>query len=79
MQNIKYKSLIVFSITILFGALSFAQTTIAVLDFEGKGVSANESSALSDRLRNELTQTGDFTVVERNQMEELLGEQRLHH
>ena len=62
-------------VLLLLTASLSAQTTIAVLDFEGKGVSANEASALSDRLRNELTQTGKFTVVERDQMEEILGEQ----
>jgi hypothetical protein len=39
-----------FLLTVLFGASSFAQTTIAVLDFEGKGVFANKSSALSDKV-----------------------------
>ena len=44
-------------LTVLFGASSFAQTTIAVLDFEGKGVSKDETSVLTDRLRNELVKT----------------------
>ena len=46
-----------FLLTVLFGASSFAQTTIAVLDFEGKGVSKDETSVLTDRLRNELVKT----------------------
>ena len=59
---------------LLVSSLS-AQTTIAVVDFEAKGVSNDEASALSDRLRNELTEFGEYTVVERSQMEEGLKEQ----
>ena len=46
-----------FLLIVLFGASIFAQTTIAVLDFEGKGVSKDETSVLTDRLRNELAKT----------------------
>ena len=62
------------SLLVLVSSLS-AQTTIAVVDFEAKGVSNDEASALSDRLRNELTEFGEYTVVERSQMEEVLKEQ----
>jgi len=62
-------------ILLLLTSTLSAQISIAVLDFEGKGVSSSEASALSDRLRNELTQTGEFIVVERDQMEEVLEEQ----
>jgi len=62
------------SLLLLVSSLS-AQTTIAVVDFEAKGVSNDEASALSDRLRNELTEFGEYTVVERSQMEEVLKEQ----
>ena len=63
-------------LTVLFGASSFAQTTIAVLDFEGKGVSKVETSILTDRLRNELVKTKYFRVIERQQMSKILAEQK---
>jgi len=62
-------------VLLLLTATLYAQTTIAVLDFDVNNVSQSDVRALSDRLRNELAQTGEFTVVERAQMEEILGEQ----
>ena len=48
---------------------------VAVLDFEGKGISSMEASVLTDRLRSNLVETGTFDVVERGKMNEILGEQ----
>ena len=48
---------------------------IAVLDFDGKGVTNVEASALCDRLRLELFSTKRFTVIERAMMEQILVEQ----
>ena len=53
----------------------FAQAPIAVIDFEGKGISQTEASALTDRLRTELYNGEYFVVVERGMMEEILTEQ----
>jgi len=52
-----------------------AQETIAVVDFDGKGVSDTDASALTDRLRTELYNSEHFKVVERGIMEEILNEQ----
>ena len=49
--------------------------TMAVLEFEGKGISQVEASALTDRLNNEIYKLGKYTLVERNQIEEILQEQ----
>ncbi len=49
--------------------------TIAVLDFDGFGISQTEAIALSNRLRNELFRLGTFEVVDRGMMENILGEQ----
>ncbi|MCK4640109.1 MAG: DUF2380 domain-containing protein, partial [Candidatus Marinimicrobia bacterium] len=46
-----------------------------VIDFEAKGVSEMEASALTDRLRDELFKTGQYKVMERAMMEEILNEQ----
>ena len=49
---------------LLFIGLAFAQDiTIAVLEFEGKGVSQSEASILTDRLRDEIFNTGSFNVI----------------
>ena len=48
---------------------------IAVLDFEGKGISQLEASTLTDRLRSYLVEAGNFAVVERGKMDAVLKEQ----
>ncbi|RMF10133.1 MAG: hypothetical protein D6762_02215 [Candidatus Neomarinimicrobiota bacterium] len=49
--------------------------TVAVLDFEGRGISQQEAQTLTDRLSSELANTGAVILVERNQMNEILEEQ----
>jgi len=61
---------------LLFIGLAFTQEiTIAVLEFEGKGVSQSETSTLTDRLRDEMFNTGIYIVLERGKMDEVLKEQ----
>ena len=49
---------------LLFIGLAFTQDiTIAVLEFEGKGASQSEASSLTDRLRDEIFNTGSFNVI----------------
>lgn len=48
---------------------------IAIIDLEGRGISALEAQTLTDRMRSELVSTGGVTVVERGQMAEILDEQ----
>jgi len=61
---------------LLFIGLAFAQDiTIAVLDFEGQGVSQSETKTLTDRLRDEMFKTGVYIVLERGKMDEVLKEQ----
>lgn len=55
--------------------LSAQAVTIAVLDFDGFGISQTEAIALSNRLRNELFRLGTFEVVDRGMMENILAEQ----
>jgi len=49
--------------------------TVAVLDFEGRGISQLEAATLTDRLLSELANTNAVILVERNQMQEILEEQ----
>ncbi len=51
------------------------QTAIAVLDFDGYGISETEAIALSNRLRNELFRLDRFEIVDRGMMETILNEQ----
>ena len=76
---------------LLFGALLWAQTnqltpetaaqlaagkeTVAILDFEGRGISQMEAQTLTDRLMSEMVNTNAVIMVERNQMEEIMQEQ----
>ncbi len=72
----------VLSILLCAGSGVMAQTsgrvTIAVLDLAiSTGVPESYRIPLSNRLRHELFETGRFTVVERNAMENILAEQGL--
>ena len=49
--------------------------SIAVIEFEGNNISDAEVRALTDRLRSELVTIGQFTIIERGQMDEVLKEQ----
>ena len=49
--------------------------SLAILDLEASGISAIEATSLTNRLRNALVRIGTITVVERGQMEQILGEQ----
>ena len=61
---------------LLFIGLVWGQsTTIAVLEFEGKGVSQSETSTLTDRLRDEILKKGVYNVLERGLMDDVLKEQ----
>ncbi len=69
--------LIILTFLLLLTAL-YAQppkVAIAVLELDPTGISPADAQFLSDRLRTELFETGAFTVVEREKMNELLDEQ----
>ena len=81
MKTISKGVLYLFIFQILFTAFPiniFAQQKakrIAVLDLQGEGVSKSAAKTLTDRLRSKLVNTGAFHVLERDQMDEILGEQ----
>lgn len=66
-------------LAILSSVSAFAQTQdlprVGVLDLTSENVPPAEVRLLSDRLRVELFKTGQFTVLERQQMENILKEQ----
>jgi hypothetical protein len=50
-------------------------TSLAVNDLDAKGITKDEASVLTDKLRSELNQTGRFKILERGKMDEILKEQ----
>lgn len=69
--------LLTFSIVFIYPAAISAQAkeSFAVMDLEGRGISALEAATLTDRMRSELVKTGAVMVVERGQMQQILSEQ----
>jgi len=52
--------------------------TVAILDFDGRGISSSEAATLTDRFSSELGSTGAILLVARNEMNEILTEQGLN-
>ena len=59
----------------LIGQTTEGKTTVAVLEFEGRGINQMEAATLTDRMMSELVNTNAVIMVERNQMDEILSEQ----
>ena len=55
--------------------ICLAQGTVAVIELDPLGISESDAQALTDRLRFELHASGNFQVIERALMEEILKEQ----
>ena len=47
-----------------------SQTTLAILDFEGRGINSLEAATLTDRFASELGKTKAMRLVDRNMVEE---------
>ena len=50
---------------------------IAIMDLEPKDISASDAAKISELIRNEIINTGKYTVIERAQMNNILKEQGL--
>ena len=57
------------------GFIGTSGSTVAVVDFEARGISALEAQTLTDRFRTSVATTGVVRLVERRMMVELLEEQ----
>jgi hypothetical protein len=58
------------------GTIPDQKVTTALINLKaGNGVNEGESEIISDRLRSELFKTGKVTIMERDQMQEILKEQ----
>jgi curli biogenesis system outer membrane secretion channel CsgG len=51
------------------------RVTVAVTDLQAQGVTQSDAAVISEQLRYQLYHLGSFTVLERNQMENILKEQ----
>jgi len=60
---------------LLIAAALYSQENIAVLELDPDGVTASEAKTMTNKLRGELFSTGQFTVIERAQMDQILKEQ----
>ena len=51
------------------------KSTLAVLDFEGRGINSLEAATLTDRFTSEIGKTETMILVDRTMVEEILKEQ----
>jgi TolB-like protein len=72
----KIKSLLFTLIGLLIAHTLFAQEYVAVLAFDGSGMSKIEAKNITERFSYELSQTHKFNIIERQQLDLILGEQK---
>lgn len=63
-------------LTLIQFSLLLSQTQIAIVDFEGLGVSSDEARALTNRLMIEMYRTNKFIVLERKMLDKIIEEQK---
>ena len=72
MNSIRYTTLF---FLLMLSQLFSKTTTVAVLNFDGANITEDELVILADRLSSEIFKLGEYTVVERSAMGEILSEQ----
>jgi len=73
---INFSKLIIMGVVLLVQNSLAQMSNIAVLNFTARNVTEVEAQVVSDRIRIAMKNTGKFTIIERNLMDKLLGEQR---
>ena len=68
----------IFLIILFFTAL-FSREYVAVIDFEGIGLSNDEARVLTQRLTSELINIEVYQILERSEMKRLLDEQKFQY
>ena len=66
---------LVFSIAIAFASLRAAAPVVAVMPLQASDVTPGEVALVTDAIGSHLQKDGVFRVMERSQMEKILGEQ----
>ncbi len=78
LRGLSTKSVILLIFLILYSygnVYAQEKQSVAILDFEGLGISDTEVRALTNRLRGNLVNTGKYQLIERGKMDEILKEQ----
>ena len=87
--NISYQRIYISSVIIMkknilsffiLYSLIFGQSqpvTVAVLDFEGQGISVQEVKTLTERIRSEIGNTNAVRLIERKAVDKIMAEQGL--
>ena len=70
----KSRLLVVFLLTCVF---TFGADRIAILDFEGEGVSQNQKKSFTDMMRNALLGYSQLDVMDRDNFEAIMEEQQI--
>ena len=65
----------IFIVLVSIISLSLSQRTVAILDFEARGINSLEAATLTDRFTSEMVKTRAVRLVERNMVDEILTEQ----
>ncbi len=76
----KKNNMILISLILLifaFRGYSAEKMRIAIMDLEPKDISVSDAAKISELIRNEIINTGKYTVIERAQMNQILNEQGL--
>ena len=64
-------------LTTAFVVAQDARPTVAILDFEGQGISVQEVQTLTERMRSEIGATNAVRLIERKAIESIMAEQGL--
>ena len=67
------------TILLLIVGCAFAREYIAIIDFEGIGVTNDEARALTQRLTSEMIKLEVYQILERSEMKRLLEEQKFQY
>ena len=62
-------------ISTLFAQNDYRKTPVAILDFDGEGISKRALVALTNQFRGNLVELNSFTVLDRGKMSDILQEQ----
>ena len=70
-----YFKIFAFILALSYITAQESQTTLAVLDFEPRGINTLEAATLTDRFTSEIGKTEVMVLVDRTMVEEILKEQ----
>lgn len=74
-MKVLFSIILLLSILITIPVYSAEKMRTAIIDLQARGISKVTSGAITDLIRSDLVDSGQFIVVERNQMNEILKEQ----